>query len=112
MSGLNMDRQFALEQVEGNAELLQELLAILLESCATDLAAIKQGAVEEKPALVQTAAHSIKGAAASLGISGLRDLAFLIELDAKQENLQWLDKRISRLERMLEELKKFSDLAT
>lgn len=107
MSGLNVDRQFALDQVEGDVELLQELLTILLQSCATDLARMKQGVVDGIPAQVRAAAHSIKGASASLGISGLRDLALSIELDAKQGNLEWVDRRISRLEKMLEELKKF-----
>ncbi len=107
MSGLNIDRAFALEQVENDEDLLQQLFTILQQSCATDLALMKKGVADGCPAQVQAAAHSIKGASASLGIRGLRDAALSIELDAKRCHLEWVERRIPQLEKMLEELKKF-----
>ena len=104
MSGLNWDKNFALEQAADDAELLQELLDIFKESCANDIALIKSGLDSQDSSQVRGAAHSIKGAAASLGILGIRDLAMSIELDARDGGLGVAQEKIAQLEALSREL--------
>ncbi len=65
-----------------------ELVEIFLETTSSDLAklesAISAGATEQ----VVEAAHSIKGAAGSLGFKGSHELAKSIEMNARQDILE------------------------
>jgi len=105
MSGLNWDKKFALEQTEDDEELLQELFTILKQSCSSDMALIRRGIDDNNASQVRCAAHSIKGASASLGISSLRDMALSIELDAKNGKLDNVKDKVPQLSGMIEELK-------
>jgi len=105
MSGLNWNKEFALEQCENDSELLRELLTILKQSCSKDVRQIRQGIDSDDPSQIRCAAHSIKGAAASLGITGLRDIALCIELDAQNGAIGAVKANISQLSGMIEELK-------
>ncbi|THB75397.1 MAG: Hpt domain-containing protein [Desulfobulbaceae bacterium] len=105
MDGLNWDKEFALEQAADDADLLQELLEIFKDSYGNDLALIKSGVEEGNASAISGAAHSIKGAAASLGIHGIRDLALSIEADARNDSLAVAKENIAQLEHLYEELK-------
>lgn len=81
---LQWDRNFALEQAGEDEELLAELLLLFLESSKTDLAKILAGTLKHDCAAVADAAHSIKGAAASLGVEGLRVQSSSIEMQGRR----------------------------
>lgn len=83
MNALKWDKEFALEQAADDAELLEELLEIFKESLQSDLQLIEQGLAEESAAKIMGAAHSIKGAAASLGILGIQEIATEVEEDSR-----------------------------
>jgi len=83
MSDLLWNREFALEQTAGDEELLDELLVLFKDSSAQDFEQLCRAAEAGEAAGVVAAAHSIKGAAASLGIEGVRLLALEIETDAR-----------------------------
>lgn len=84
---LQWDRNFALEQAGDDEELLAELLHLFLDSSKSDCAKIVEGLRLENGAVVADAAHSIKGAAASLGVEGLRALAGAIESQGRRGNM-------------------------
>lgn len=104
MSGLNWNKQFALEQAADDADLLQELLDIFKDTCIKDVAQIKAGIESQDIKAVSSAAHSIKGAAASLGILGIRDLALAMETDARNGSLTVAEEQLQRLEELVQEL--------
>ncbi|MFZ5776109.1 MAG: Hpt domain-containing protein [Thermodesulfobacteriota bacterium] len=79
MTELEWDRVFALEQAGEDEEILAELLTLFRESSLADLNKIKEGIAREDPRGMADAAHSIKGAAASLGIEAIRKVAAEIE---------------------------------
>ncbi len=91
MSDLKWDRAFANEQSGEDAELLAELLGLLNESSKTDLQKIKAGLATGDSQAVAEAAHSIKGAAASLGVEGLRVAAYDIEKKGRANQLNAID---------------------
>jgi HPt (histidine-containing phosphotransfer) domain-containing protein len=101
---LKWNKEFALEQAADDMELLQELLEIFKTSFASDLQLIREGVSSGDPALVSSAAHSIKGASSSLGIDGITDLARQIEEDSKVGNVDSARNLLPELERMLIEV--------
>lgn len=79
MTDLEWDRTFALEQAGDDEELLAELLVLFRDSSASDLARINDGLAAGDAVAVADAAHSIKGASASLGVEGVRKIAAELE---------------------------------
>jgi len=104
MSMLKWDREFALEQAADDAELLDELLNIFKDSFQTDLKLVEEGVAENSSEKVSSAAHSIKGAAASLGILGINEVALTIEEDARSGSIDNARKNLPVLHELLQEL--------
>ena len=84
MSDLLWNREFALEQTAGDEELLEELLLLFKDSSSEDFEQLVRAADSGDIQGVVSAAHSIKGAAASLGIEGVRALALEMETAARE----------------------------
>lgn len=104
MATLKWDREFALDQAAEDEELLQELLQIFKDSCVDDFRDLKSGMENKDPEKTCAAAHSIKGAAASLGINGIRDVAGEIEEDCRSGSLIVAQQTIDDLKDLLEQL--------
>ncbi len=106
MDRLRWDREFALEQAAEDTELLEELIEIFKKSCKSDFETIEKGIAAGESERVSAAAHSIKGAAASLGIEAIRDIALAIESDSRQGSLETAQERYRELEDLLQLLQK------
>jgi len=91
MSDLRWNKEFAMEQAGDDPELLAELLTMLADSSRDDLAKIKTAMTAENGDGVADAAHSIKGASASLGVEGLREVASDIEQKGRAATLADID---------------------
>lgn len=87
MADLDWDRNFALEQAGDDEEMLAELLVLFHDSSASDLARINDGLAAADPVTVADAAHSIKGASASLGVEGVRKIAAELEKKSRVGDL-------------------------
>ena len=101
---LQWDRDFALEQAGDDEEMLAELLDLLYTSSADDLAKIKAAMAAGDVAGMGDAAHSIKGAAASLGIEQLAALAEAMEKAGRAGDLDGAVMLVAPLEVMVAEL--------
>lgn len=104
MNVLKWDKEFALEQAADDRELLQELLDIFKESMQSDLYLIQQGLDEGLAAKVCGAAHSIKGASASLGILAIKEIALEIEEESRAGGLEIARRKLPELQSLLQEL--------
>lgn len=104
MSDLQWDRAFALEQAGEDEELLTELLELLCESSAADLAKIKEALAAGNPEAMGDAAHSIKGAAASLGVVALRDAAYALEKAGRDGQLSMAQDCVPAVEALVVKL--------
>lgn len=104
MNALKWDKEFALEQAADDRELLQELLAIFKDSMQSDVLLIQQGLDEGLAAKVCGAAHSIKGASASLGILGIKEIALAIEEESRAGGLAVARAKLPELLALLQEL--------
>ncbi len=105
MAEVEWDRNFALEQAADDEELLAELIDLFHDSSASDLAAIKEGAASADVAAMGDAAHSIKGASASLGIEGIRSVAADLEKVGRAGDLEEAKSYLPLLEELLEQFK-------
>ena len=105
MGELKWDRAFALEQACDDEDLLQELLGLFHESSADDLARIKEGALQGNAVGMGDASHSIKGAAASLGIESIRSVAAALEKAGRSGDLDGAMRIVPDLEVLLLQFK-------
>lgn len=106
MDALKWDREFALEQAADDSELLQELIEIFKDSCATDFSLIEEGISESDAEKVCSAAHSIKGASASLGVEGIQEIVLSIETDSRKGSLEVAKEKLEELKGLLQLLQK------
>lgn len=104
MSELQWDRAFALEQAGDDEDILAELLELFRHSARADLEKIKAGAAAKDPVAMGEAAHSIKGASASLGVEAVRVLAYEIEKAGRSGDLAGALKPLPALEQLLDQL--------
>lgn len=104
MTELNWDRQTALDRTFGEAELLAELMDLLLESARenrqTIVEALEQGQAEP----VMRAGHSLKGAAANMAAEGLRETAFQIEQAGRENDLDTARRVLPQLDDLIGQL--------
>lgn len=101
MDSLKWDKQFALDQAAEDVELLQELIDIFKESCSNDFKLIELGLKNNDAKAICSAAHSIKGAAASLGIEGIREVAMAVEEDSRSGSLEVARQQVETLAQMV-----------
>ena len=106
MSQLQWNREFALEQTAGDEELLEELLLLFKEASAGDLQKLRQAVGEKNVKAVVEAAHSLKGASASLGFETIRALAQEMEMDARQDSVACAAARLEEMAALLAEVEK------
>ena len=105
MADLQWNKAFALEQTAGDEELLEELLVIFKDSSHSDLEQLQQAVAANDPSGVMRAAHSIKGAAATLGLEGIRQVSMAMETDSRNNSITVAQETLDLLIDLLEHLK-------
>lgn len=105
MGSLQWNQEFALEQTAGDQELLDELLILFRDSSVADYQQLQEATTAHNTEGMLTAAHSIKGAAASLGIEGIRILALEIEEYARESQAsEVIEEKVAELGDLLNQL--------
>ncbi len=88
---LEWDRNFALEQSGDDEEMLAELLDLLRETAAADLSRIREALAAANPEELMHAAHSLKGASASMAVEKIRAVAYELECAGRDGRLDVAD---------------------
>jgi len=83
-----LDRAAALERLEGDEELLQEIIDIFLEDAPRLFLALKQARVDRDQKTSERQAHSLKGASANVGAVALQ--AISTQAEAAARNAEWV----------------------
>lgn len=104
MAHLQWNKAFALEQTAGDEELLEELLLLFKESSTSDYEQLQQAILAGDVAGVVHAAHSLKGASASLGIEGIREVAMAMENDARGDSITVAREKLAVLGELLKQV--------
>lgn len=104
MADLQWNRDFALEQTAGDEELLEELMTLFKDSAAADIEQLRQAIIADDAPGVVRAAHSLKGASASLGIESIHHLALAMESDARSGSISVAQGKIEEMGELLEQV--------
>ena len=105
MADLQWNKAFALDQAAGDEELLKELLGLFRTSSADDYTQLQRAVADGDAETVAHAAHSLKGAAATLGLEGIRWLASDMEEDGKRKSVAVARDNLAAMGELLEQLK-------
>ena len=104
MAHLQWNKAFALEQTAGDEELLAELLLLFKESSTSDYEQLQQALLADDVIGVVHAAHSLKGASASLGLEGIREVAMAMENDARAGSMTVAREKLAILGELLKQV--------
>lgn len=98
------DLAAALERMDGDTSLLHEVIDIFLEDCQGCMAGVRTAATKRDAALLQRAAHTVKGAVGNFVAPRATDLARDVELFSKQGELDRAVALVDDLERAVAEV--------
>jgi signal transduction histidine kinase/DNA-binding response OmpR family regulator len=93
-----VDRSAILAQVDGDTELLAELVDLFLDTYPSLLGEIRQGIRDQVPSRVSEAAHSLKGALGNFWPTAGMDLVLTLELMGRDGNLSLAEEKLRELE--------------
>lgn len=99
---LQWDRYFALDRAGNDEGLLAELVQLFYQTSIAGCARMQEAIAGDDPGSAENFAHSIKGAAASLGVEGIRQLAYELEKICRSGSSADPGSRVDDLEEMLE----------
>ena len=99
------DRDGFLARLMGDAEIAQTVIEIFLDDIPKQIESMKRSLETSDAATVERVAHSIKGAAASVGGEALRELAGEIEKACKDGRFDAVAARCPELEHQYDRLK-------
>jgi histidine phosphotransfer protein HptB len=91
--------------IELDEEIYLQLLGLFCERSTTDLVKMESALTDGSGQGVADAAHSIKGAAASLAIQEISEQARELEMKGRQNDLAGVEKMISALKQKVELVK-------
>jgi len=92
------DRKAFERRMGNNGELCKRILALFMQDTPRQLAFLNQSVAAHDMSDVQRAAHSIKGAAASLGAEAVHRAAYDVETASQEGSIDQVRGRISELE--------------
>jgi two-component system, sensor histidine kinase and response regulator len=99
-----MDRISLLERVEGDQELLTEIIHIFQENAPAMLAAMREALLSGDMAALERSAHSFKGAASNLSAKAAAAAALQLETHAKNKNAESARESLIEVERAAQHL--------
>jgi two-component system, sensor histidine kinase and response regulator len=103
-----VDFTAALERVEGDRELLEELVRLFIHGGSSSMQEMRQALSDRDAHLLERLAHTMKGSSASLGANRVSEAALVLEMRARSGALEnageLIDAVQSELDRALPEL--------
>jgi HPt (histidine-containing phosphotransfer) domain-containing protein len=100
----------AMTNLDGDAELLEEILEIFLETADEQLQSIQNGILNDDVKHVAVQAHGMKGAASNLCAIKFVDSALKLELKAKDGNLDGAREMLDAMKAAFEDLKEVAEV--
>jgi two-component system, sensor histidine kinase and response regulator len=104
--GEPLDRDALLAHVEGDRELLREIVNLFLVDYPKQLAQIRDAAARHDAGTLQGAAHTLKGAVSNFRAGPAAEAALRLEKMAREGNLASVETALNTLEEELERLRK------
>jgi len=93
-----LDIAAALDRVEGDRDLLEEIARLFAEECPRNIEAIHQASEARDARLLERLAHTVKGSSANLGANAVSQAAFVLEMQAHAGDFESAAPQIKILE--------------
>jgi HPt (histidine-containing phosphotransfer) domain-containing protein len=100
-----LDLAEMLTHVDGDRQLLKEIVELFLEDCPKQLSDIRQAITQGDSAALMRTAHTLKGSVGNFAAKAAVDLALQLEMMGRQGNLAGAQEACSTLEKEIEHLK-------
>src|SRR5439155_61034 len=100
-----LDRVAILARIDGDEELLKELVAVFLDDSVQLMNEIREALARRDSKMLQCAAHALKGSAANFGTSAVCEAASRLEMIGQNENLVGAEAAWAELEEAMKNLK-------
>jgi CheY-like chemotaxis protein/HPt (histidine-containing phosphotransfer) domain-containing protein len=104
------DLSGTLARFEGDAELLRQLLEVFLVDAPLQMKGLHDALANNNAGLVQRAGHTLKGAAANVGASRLREIGLAIEKAGQAGDLALATELVKRGEEVLVQFRHEADV--
>lgn len=105
-SDVLVDKDGALIRVGGDEDIYNELMNLFLQSSSEQIKELREAVQKQEPEQIERLAHSIKGAAANLGIVYVQKSAYELEMIGAENRIQEASKSLDIL---IKELERFRD---
>lgn len=106
-SDVLVDKDGALVRVGGDEDIYNELMDLFLENSSEQIKELQEAVRKRESEEITRLAHSIKGAAANLGILHVQKTADELELIGAENRIQEASKSLNSLIKELERFKDF-----
>jgi len=93
------DQRLVLERVEGDKELLHEIIGLFLEEAPRVLASLRQSIARRDSVGLEHTAHSLKGTVSSFGAQAAREAALRLEVVGRSGDLTHAEPACAELEK-------------
>lgn len=97
-----LDIAAALERVEGDRALLEELLRLFVDECRSSMSHIQEAWRSRDTLMLGRLAHTLKGSSANVAANAVSRAAYALERQARSGNLENAPQLISDLKREVE----------
>lgn len=98
------DQRAILERVEGDVELLREIVGLFFEETPELLSSIRESIARRDSAALEHAAHSLKGTVSSFGARAAREAALRLEVVGRSGDLTYAEPACVELEKEIASL--------
>ncbi len=96
-----IDKRALLSRMDGDNELLREIVELFLEDSPRQLIAIREAVARGDPAAVERSAHALKGSVGNFGAPGAFHTAQNLEQMGRERNLNAADEALAALEKQM-----------
>jgi PAS domain S-box-containing protein len=96
-----IDRVSLLERVEGDQELLTEMIQIFIEEAPALMKAMQEALQSGDMVVLERSAHSLKGAVGNLSSNSTATAALKVEQDAKNKDVQSAKESLAKVEEVM-----------
>jgi HPt (histidine-containing phosphotransfer) domain-containing protein len=105
-AGAVFSKEETLASVDGDRELLREIVGIFTTECESTVAAIRKAIDEQNASNLNRAAHTLKGMVGNFGARAAMEIALMLEIIGKNTDLAGAEGVLLTLQKELERLKK------
>lgn len=99
-----MDLRALAEKVDLEEEEFQEMIALFLQNTSEHLTQLQAAIAKGDHGEVVKSAHSIKGSAATLGLTVISGIAWGVEANARRQDLNGADQAVQAIQYEIERL--------